>query len=750
VSGKSTWAWGIAVAVVALSALSVRWFKTTSVQLRSARRDTESHSSGDPGEAAPAESAPAPVEATRNATTSPTDRGESGVAGERASRRGVVLHVRVVDGARQPQTSGRLDGLWSDDPNQPSSPASQDVHRFDAAITGATTDVVLPGAAESALLAASVAGQPPSARVPVFKLHENAEPADHTGTFERDVEIVVDGAVATPGVRGRILVDGQPRTPRGLEVSGAQAVARIHALEARYETGPITGSGTTLFVTSEETVPKYFPTGFSSSNPPIAGVVLERDLDLSSGVTLDLAVVDRKSLAPLPDVEFWIRIDCIPDGLPKSSQRSYEHHVVTGADGVAIVRGLARPGALSIRRDARRRQRRVERLPEPPLELAFPREPLLAEAIDASTPALIERTLRIDAQDRPCSAFGTLDPSFAAAGEFGEAEAEVRFATRSDDVLFQQSRRAGSAKPSDGFWMRSLASTPADAQGRWRLEIDPGVDYRVWVEREHRRVSEIAAVRAEDGDVGPVALLPRAGTPVLVRLLRCPTQGTLVIGVHDPGAVMPIATSYPAAGGTLERRVRIEGRTSINVSEFVNRPRNQVTRTKVVVVDPATTSLVEFDLAADEARTIRVTADSGFVPKETTLKLRRVLPEGTCEPFPAVSVPLVDGVTSEPVVVDPGRYLYSVEATPRPGTFVLGVVDVARGPVERPIEIRCELEPHPKSELGAGFDVTEIAGVRPGPDQPSLLHVHFAEEPWIEVFDPIDLPKAAHFTVLER
>jgi hypothetical protein len=202
---------------------------------------------------------------------------------------------------------------------------------------------------------------------------------------------------------------------------------------------------------------------------------------------------------------------------------------------------------------------------------------------------------------------------------------------------------------------------------------------------------------------------------------------------------MPLGTMYPATGGTFERRVRIEGRTSISVSEL-STDRNQVWRTKVVVVDPATTSLVEFDLAADEARTIRVAADSGFVPKETTLKLRRVLPEGTCESFPAVSVPLVDGVTSEPVVVDPGRYLYSVEATPRPGTFVLGVVDVERGPVERPIEIRCELERHPKSELGAGFDVTEIAGVRPAPDQASLLHVHFAEEPWIEVFDSIDLP----------
>jgi hypothetical protein len=726
----------MAVAVVAGAALSVRWFATTIVQLQSARRDAGSHSSGDAGELTPAASAPASVEATRNATTSP------------APHRGVVLHVRVVDGARQPQTSGRLDGLWSDDPNQPSAPESQDVHRFDAAITGATTDVVLPGAAESALLAASVAGQPPSARVPVFKLHEDAEPADRASAFERDVEIVVDGAVATPGVRGRILVDGQPRTPRGLGISAAQAVSRIHALEARYEAGPIEGSSTMLFVTSEETVPKQFPTGFSSSNPPIAGVVLERDLDLASGVTLDLAVVDRKTLAPLPDVELWIRIDCIPDGSPKSSQRSYEHHVVTGTDGVAIVRGLARPGAFSVRRDARRR--RIEQLPEPALDVALPREPVLAEALDASTPAVIERTLRIDAQDRPCSAFGTLDPSFVAAGEFGEAEAEVRFATRSDDVLFQQSRRPGSTKPSDGFWLRSLAATPADAEGRWRLEIETGVDYKVWVEREHRRVSEIAAMRAEDGDVGPVALVPRAGTPVLVRLLRCPTQGTLVIGVHDPGAVMPLGTMYPATGGTFERRVRIEGRTSISVSEFVNRPRNQVWRTKVVVVDPATTSLVEFDLAADEARTIRVAADSGFVPKETTLKLRRVLPEGTCESFPAVSVPLVNGVTSEPVAVEPGRYLYSVEAIPRPGTFVLGVVDVERGPVEQPIEIRCELERHPKSELGAGFDVTEIAGVRPGPDQTSLLHVRFAEERWIEVFDSIDLPKAARFTVLER
>jgi len=710
------------------------------------RRATISNASRPAAERADAESASGSIDATRDPASDAARSGESNTA---SALQDVLLHVRVVDTARQPLTSGLLVGQWSGDPDQPSSPKTRDVHRFDAAIAGATTDVVLPARAESATLVASVPGQPPSDVVPVFRLHGTAQDGAASEN-ERDVEIVVEGGVAAPRVRGRILVDGQLRVPRGLAiVAASSAKSRIHTVEARYEVGPILGLSEVLYVSSEETVPAVFPTGFDLSHKPTGGATVERDLELASGVTLRLSVTDLKSGAPLPGVELWITVGCFLEAGKGSSTRFVDHPLVAGADGVAIARGLSRSGGFSIRRDSKSRTRRVEMLPNPPTELPLPRESLLAESLDANTPDVIERTLRVDVDGRERCAFGVLDPSFVAPGEFGEGAAEVRFATLCGDVVFQQSRGAASPVPRPDPWVRSLASIAADAEGRWRFEIEADVDYRIWVEREHRRVSEIAKVRSVDGDVGPVALPPRTGTPILVRVLRCPTQGKLVLGVRDAGAVMPISTLYAASGGTFERRVQVDGRSSITVAGLDDRTRRQIVRTRVVDVDPATTSLVEVDLASDEARPIRVSCRS-YIPKETTLKLTRVRPENVMEGYTALSVPLIDRESSEPVVVEPGRYVYFVDSIPRQGDLVAGVVDVARAPTGTPLEIRCEIEPHPRSELGAGFDVTEIAGVRPAPGRPSIVHVRFADEPYLAPFDPLGLPASARITLLQE
>jgi len=120
------------------------------------------------------------------------------------------------------------------------------------------------------------------------------------------------------------------------------------------------------------------------------------------------------------------------------------------------------------------------------------------------------------------------------------------------------------------------------------------------------------------------------------------------------------------------------------------------------------------------------------------------------EGYTALSVPLIDRESSEPVVVEPGRYVYFVDSIPRQGDLVAGVVDVARAPTGTPLEIRCEIEPHPRSELGAGFDVTEIAGVRPAPGRPPIVHVRFADEPYLAPFDPLGLPASARITLLQE
>jgi hypothetical protein len=733
----------MAVAVVAGAALSVRWFATTDLLLRSARRDAGSQSSGDPGELGPAESAAAPVEATPDATTAssnPSAAGD-GVA-PRASHRGVVLHVRVVDGAHRPLTSGRLVGLWSEDADQPFAPQTRDVHHFELAIAGTTTEVALPGLAGSALLAASVERHPPSVGVPVFRLSEHAESPTPDGTVERDVEIAVDGGVASPRLSGRILVDGQPYVPRGFAIGCTGAPdRRVHALDARYEVGPLGGTVDELFVTSDETVPKSFQTGFTRANPPKGDA--ELDLDLASGVTLRLNVVDRKSGAPLPGIELWVRVECIPVGAKSDAPRFFEHHVTAGPEGVALIRGLPRGGDFSIRRDAKRRKRRMEMLPQPMQETELPREALLWEVLDAASPATIERTLRIDPSDRTLHAFGVLDNGFLAFKGVGEGEVEVRFATLGGFFGFLPSL-------SKDPWSKSWVSVPVDESGRWRFELETGVDYRIWVEREHQRLSGFAEVRAEDGDIGPVLLAPRPGTTVLLRVLRCSTHGNVGIAIKGDDGSSWTGIQIPANGGTLERTLLLDGARTLYVNEYSDRSNRRSIAQRQVEVDPAITTVVEVDLAGDEERVIRFEGDLTGFPRKATLWFQRVLADGSLEALVALEVQIVDGVASDPITINAGRYLYRLDSNPRGPAVILGVVDVGRFDGHGELALRCELEPHAKTDLGAGFDIVGIEGMPAGRDSESLFRLRFTDVPTFAKFETILLPRGARFTLLER
>jgi len=556
---------------------------------------------------------------------------------------------------------------------------------------------------------------------------------------------------------GRVLVDGQPRVPRGLVITLTRpAEQRLHALEARYEIGPVDWLVNELFVTSEETVPQIVATGFTAKARPKDETAL--DLELSSGVTLRLNVVDPKGGAPLPGVELWLRVDCNPAGATRREPRMFQHHIVTGGDGVAIVTGLPRNAGFSIRRDATLRNRHVEMLPKPPQEIPLPRESLLSETVDAASPAIIERTLRIDAQDRTLHVFGDLDATFLAPGEFGEGEAEIRFATYCDDRRFV-------VPPELPFdpWMRNLASVPHDDHGHWQFEVEPCVEYHVWVEREHRRISQVATVKAEDGDMGPVALPPRRGTDVVLRLRRCPAEGSFAITVMDVDGTPRMGTQYLAHGGTFERRLRLEGATTIYVLQFLDPTLQRMSTQRRLEVDPATTPVLEVDLAAEEARTVSLVLSAGTLPQKGKLTLSRVGADGTSEQEFFANVDFADGESCVPVSIEPGRYLYWLSATPGGAALVLGVADVARATGGRTLVIRCELEAHPKSDLGAGVDITEVDGVRSSgrssllkrprlasDPSPILQRMRFVDDPSLAAVDTIFLPRGAKFTVLEK
>jgi RNA polymerase sigma factor (sigma-70 family) len=744
--------WKLAVAAVVVIGAALTW---------QALVPGPSRSRGDPVRAA---ELPAPAVAdglngrpgAATSDNSPTRESAGDPASTAAGARlsdATILHVSVVDADHQPCTSGRLVGFWSEETTA-DYPQGRDVRLLEADIAGATTDVVLPALAASALISASVEGLPPSRIESIGKLRTEEDPKSRHGRVERDVTLEVAGGVGRPRLTGRILVDGRPRTPRGLVITCRKPAAiRVDALGARYEIGPVDGQADELCVTSCETAPQFIPIAPARANPPKD--VNDLDLDLSSGVTLRLNVFERTSGAPLPGADLCVRVDIPPDGSHWSRVVSgFQHHVVAGADGVAVVSGLPRGGAFSILRDATSRVRRVVEMGvgtgQKRTQMLMPREALLAEAVEMASPALIERTLRIDAEDRTLHVFGDLAATFLAPGEFGEADAEIRFATRGGDLQFTRMRRTVLLGPAEDPWRFNIPAVPHDANGHWQFEAEAGVDYQVWVEREHRRVSEVATVRAEEADVGPVALRPRRGTDVLLRIVHCPMGGRFGLLLQDPDPHGQMGTDYPFDGTTFERRLRLERPTTIVLSETGDEAKGFPHGQHSVEVDPATMPVVEIDMGSDAKRMIHFELGAGELPRLAHLSLSRVAADGTWVSFFAVRVTLENGDSSDPVWIDPGRYFYDLWPSPPGVPRVNGVVDVERSPDDRRLAIRCELEPHPRTALGAGVEITEVAGVRPYAGETTRQRFRFADEPALATADTIYLPKDAKFTVLER
>lgn len=640
-----------------------------------------------------------------------------------------ILHVRVVTTDQRPCTSGHLSGFWSEDR------WGGELRRsVEEEIAGPVTDLVLPVIASAATLTASVEGMPASGRTHAVELRTEEDPKLRHGRIEKSVTIVVGGHESSPRLTGRITVDGEEQVPPGLDfflqtqpgVGESEPRIRVHSLDASYEIGPIHPQIQQIIVTSDETVPKSFKVHFDGREASL-------DLDLETGRTLRLTVVDRRTNAPLPGRELHLWMDYnYETTIFESRWRHHSHYLRTDRDGVAVVTGLPQRANCSVRRDGNFVVRSLEVNAGEKMEQNVLSEPLLSFEITKESPKLIERTLRMDAEPRSRRIFGQLAASLLTDGEFGEEAAEVHYAT---------------IRP-DGRWYRDDWTIPHDEQGRWQLEVKPDTEYKLFVERERRRISNVLSVKVADDDVGPVELEPRPGTDVLLRLVHCPAEGFVSLSVSDPGAVTRLGTTRPIHGETFERRLRLEGPSTVSVSCFKEMSSHNSAATKTVQVDPATMPVLEIDVACPDARDVELQLSPLQLPEEVHVQLIGLSTPDDAHSSSSVNIALVAGRSRDPVAVAPGRYLYWF--APRiPDALILGVVDVTAGPADRPIVIRCELEPHPRSALGAGIEITELGGHDVKGLWPRLLNYRFAEQAK-SGGDSVLLPKGAKFTVLEK
>src|SRR5262249_46470690 len=141
------------------------------------------------------------------------------------------------------------------------------------------------------------------------------------------------------------------------------------------------------------------------------------DLELTRGRTLELTVLDRATHEPLAGVELYVTAmtETKRESLFKTLWREGARFVVTDGAGVTTVRGIPKVGVVMVGRDASVRRANGKSLSGQPILVWDLRDPLADFKVEASMPDVIEKTIEIDAVDRPRAVLVRLEPKLLAA-----------------------------------------------------------------------------------------------------------------------------------------------------------------------------------------------------------------------------------------------------------------------------------------------------------------------------------------------
>lgn len=659
---------------------------------------------------------------------------------------GTIVPVRVVTRSGEPCVDGMLTGFWDEFPRtmpadlENFAPTVDYRRAIRERITGEITELRLPVRVSAVQLDASVAGSPATARFGFSDAASEADALVGRPHRWRPIELVVGGDAPEPSLRGVITVDGERRTPRGLAIDPTDfeavpddfletylhgVIMRINAADASYLYAERVKGAFKLWVTSDETAPRLIEVDDDDT------VV---DLALESGRTLELTVLDRATGRIVPHFELFASVGVVVErGIFRELWRDHSWFQRTGADGVVRLCGLPDEGRIEIRRDDEQRAVAFEPSPKQPglpqgVMLQLP-DPLLSLPLRDDGVDPLRATLRIDV-DRPTRRItGTVPPEFLVRGPFDEAPVQLFWAKEAEGE--QPQRRDAPIVP--------------DARGDWSLEVPPDTTVLIWGERERWRISEVARIAVASEDVGPVELTPRRGAEVLVRVRRCPAEGWISLSIDDPAAVTPLGAVFASSGGTFERRFVLDRATAVSVEWRRMRGADGGSPQRRVV-DPATMSLVEFDLAGEGAREVVVALDRGALPSPAALVLVGVDANGAIELERRAFASLVDGRASEPIALAPGRWLWFVVGEVR--GVIAGVALVAPFAAGVPITLRAALEARDPGEIGRGFTLEAVDGV----EIPAALRGHLQ---WVAVgrtadTGPILVPASARIALREE
>jgi len=566
-------------------------------------------------------------------------------------------------------------------------------------IAGVTTELKLGAEVFEARLVASSPGlNSGTARLEQLRLRDDAYAP--TGRIVRDVEVVLGAAPPTPWIGGRIRVDGRDEVPAGLRIEATFEDGRriddvetcIDVANASYWIGPLPRGKLALLATSDSTAPKWVDA------PDVADRSSARcDLDLAAGVVVELHAIDAQSGESAPGACLFI--DLSIRTWSRSGRQGFggrTQRLVADSDGRCTLRGVARPGVLTVTTCPRAREGAQGYVFEPgPTLLVVDLETTKGDVLAFDVP------------------IGALEPEHVVLwGRWPEGDG---FSEGGGELAIA-GQWAGDGRAARVVGRRT-------ASGGWELEAPAPSQVRVWVERERRRVSEVLAFDAPDArPIGPLRFTPVRSDEVLLRWSGGRTGERCTVRASADGVVERVAEfSIDEAVG--EHALQLLGPCSLLIAAI---HADGGVDQRSIEIDPAAQRVIDVDWRGEAQVELRAQVDGRELESDADVVLVRL--GADAESADAQLVRLRSGRASIPAL-PVGDYFFRIEAALDDGP-ACGVMTVASAlsTALSTAQLECrtevvEIAPPARGALLERIGAVDLTGRVPA----RLLHVHLGD-----------------------
>jgi len=586
-----------------------------------------------------------------------------------------VLHVSVVAPSGGPITSGTIDVEWRGDPHDQTAPSGH-VH---ANISGATTEMKLPLAAETCAVSASSTGYPPAQVIARGFRRLRPDAAPLAGRVDHNVRIVLGQREEGPTISGSITVNGKRRVPDALRitVNGVHAEPLIDRTNASYSISglslrSIEPSVIELRVESDETPIRKF-----TVPEPDADNHRHIDLDLESNGALFVHAIDDSSGEPAIGVALALEVNTISQRTLRATfSNTRTIHEKTDDHGDCVFHGFTQDGKLTLR------EAKSEKSGD---------APLLTIDLAPDSPSEFHETVRVNAAK--ATVWGIV-PAPPGSGPGLSGSYRVMRARSSPD-----GRRP----------LGDPISVLADGEARWSFECAAPSQWLVWLTQDKVRVSPTERVVVDQArSHGPVSLTLATMHAVRLQMTNLPPTGSVHMFINDEAGGPTTSETIPITASELEHAIQLLGPSRLSMTCTPGATDSRTQTHRMLRVDPQQSPVVTVDWHNDRERPIALTLNGSAPTEDCVISLMRLDEDGGVTSDGTV-FSIVQGRSDRAMPISSGTYLYAILSDHDRGALY-GIARVADSAELTAMKVDWRGKLVPRATLGVGIEFATLEG----------------------------------------